>query len=429
MKKLLSLFVVAFAMNCFCPLVTHAQIWGPPTPFPDPNLRVWCMAEMNNELYVGGEFTMIGGVVANHIAKWNGSSWSAVGAGLNDVVSCMIVHNNKLYVGHGNYANNNDIEVWDGSTWAVALPGVVAHDFCLFNGQVIAATTTGLKIGSSQTWSNYGTQGGAGRVCVYNNEVYATNSFGNGISKWNGTTWVDVAGSVASPPEVYCMEVFNNKLIVGGRISSLGGITVYDIAQYDGNSWSNVGFQDGWSGGSSPGLVTDLCVDGNFLYILSFPGYWSNNNGGYWSGINKWDGLVWQNVGANSVGAIDAPVGDVIIRYNNGLIVGGVDHAIQQTWPFTYYLVGLTNYFNALEEFLVPDFSISPNPAADNITVTWQNADVKNLTLLDATGRSVRTYNVSGTQAQLSLEGLARGVYYLRDEDGYGIAEKVVVER
>ena len=34
-------------------------------------------------LYAGGAFTTAGGVAANHIAKWNGSSWSALGSGMN----------------------------------------------------------------------------------------------------------------------------------------------------------------------------------------------------------------------------------------------------------------------------------------------------------------------------------------------------------
>jgi hypothetical protein len=57
--------------------------------------------------------------------------------------------------------------------------------------------------------------------------------------------------------------------------------------------------------------------------------------------------------------------------------------------------------------------TIAPNPANNNITVTWAIPNVNTLTLSDATGRAVRTYNVSGTQAQLSLEGLASGVYFL----------------
>jgi hypothetical protein len=58
-------------------------------------------------------------------------------------------------------------------------------------------------------------------------------------------------------------------------------------------------------------------------------------------------------------------------------------------------------------------FTVYPNPANNTITVSWSNADVKTLTLRDASGRAVRTCNVNGTQAQLSLEGLASGVYFL----------------
>ena len=37
----------------------------------------------NGELVVGGRFTCAGGVPANYIAKWNGTSWSALGTGMD----------------------------------------------------------------------------------------------------------------------------------------------------------------------------------------------------------------------------------------------------------------------------------------------------------------------------------------------------------
>src|SRR5207245_3499654 len=30
----------------------------------------------SGNLYIGGDFTLVGDVIANHIAKWDGSSWS-----------------------------------------------------------------------------------------------------------------------------------------------------------------------------------------------------------------------------------------------------------------------------------------------------------------------------------------------------------------
>jgi len=38
-------------------------------------------------LYAGGNFTIAGGVAANRVAKWNGSSWSSLGSGVT--TGCM----------------------------------------------------------------------------------------------------------------------------------------------------------------------------------------------------------------------------------------------------------------------------------------------------------------------------------------------------
>ncbi len=43
----------------------------------------------NGDLIAGGEFTTAGGVAASRIARWNGSSWSAIGAGTNGVVTSL----------------------------------------------------------------------------------------------------------------------------------------------------------------------------------------------------------------------------------------------------------------------------------------------------------------------------------------------------
>ncbi len=42
-------------------------------------------------LYGGGLFTTAGGVAANFIARWNGSSWSPQGSGMNDTVLALSV--------------------------------------------------------------------------------------------------------------------------------------------------------------------------------------------------------------------------------------------------------------------------------------------------------------------------------------------------
>jgi hypothetical protein len=43
-------------------------------------------------LYAGGYFTTAGGVVANYIAKWDGSSWAPLGSGMNGEVLALTVY-------------------------------------------------------------------------------------------------------------------------------------------------------------------------------------------------------------------------------------------------------------------------------------------------------------------------------------------------
>ena len=66
---------------------------------------------------------------ANNIAQWNGSSWSALGSGMNGwCVSALAVSGSTLYAGGdfttagGNAAN--DIAQWNGSSWSALGSGI-----------------------------------------------------------------------------------------------------------------------------------------------------------------------------------------------------------------------------------------------------------------------------------------------------------------
>src|SRR5262249_44264714 len=57
------------------------------------------LAVSGSDVYVGGLFGTAGGVAANSIAKWDGSAWSALGSGLNGSVSALALSGSDLYVG------------------------------------------------------------------------------------------------------------------------------------------------------------------------------------------------------------------------------------------------------------------------------------------------------------------------------------------
>ena len=45
------------------------------------SVGVYALAVSGTNLYAGGDFTTAGGSAATNIAKWDGSSWSALGSG------------------------------------------------------------------------------------------------------------------------------------------------------------------------------------------------------------------------------------------------------------------------------------------------------------------------------------------------------------
>jgi hypothetical protein len=90
-------------------------------------------------LYAGGSFTTAGGVAAISIAKWNGSSWSALGNGMNGSVAALTAFNDgggpALYAGGAFTAAGlvaaNRIAKWNGSSWSALGSGVSDEVYAL----------------------------------------------------------------------------------------------------------------------------------------------------------------------------------------------------------------------------------------------------------------------------------------------------------
>jgi hypothetical protein len=83
----------------------------------------------NGDLVAGGDFTTAGGVAANRVARWNGTSWSPLGSGMSSFVSALAVLPNGDLVAGGQFTTAggvaaNRIARWDGSSWSPLGSGV-----------------------------------------------------------------------------------------------------------------------------------------------------------------------------------------------------------------------------------------------------------------------------------------------------------------
>jgi trimeric autotransporter adhesin len=86
------------------------------------NSFISSLALYKGELYVGGRFQKAWGDPGDNIVKWDGTSWSEVGNGLNDIVYGLKVFNGELYAGGyftdaGGIAGADHIARWDGTSW------------------------------------------------------------------------------------------------------------------------------------------------------------------------------------------------------------------------------------------------------------------------------------------------------------------------
>src|SRR5262245_58935348 len=80
----------------------------------------------NGDLVAGGKFTTAGAVIANNIARWDGSSWSALGTGMagsnSQVNALSSLPNGDLVAGGGfttaGGADAKRIARWNGTAWS-----------------------------------------------------------------------------------------------------------------------------------------------------------------------------------------------------------------------------------------------------------------------------------------------------------------------
>lgn len=231
-------------------------------------------------LYAGGDFTLAGGAAANYMASWDGSAWSSLGAGLNAPVSALAVDSN------GNvYASENPpyggwpppvyrVMVWNGVTWSVLGSAMNNRIFAL------ATSATGDVFAGGAFTS-------AGGVTA------------NRIARWNGTSWSSLGAGVNSTVATLAVAG-DGAVYAGGHFGTAGGQAAGYVARWNGTSWSAL------AGAGSPGsAVTELAVDGEGVVYAGWHFvYWDYNDRR--GRVSRWNGAGWTDHGDEMNRSLDA---------------------------------------------------------------------------------------------------------------------------
>ena len=227
---------------------------------------VYCEAmDSSGNLYLGGNFVQVGNVLANYVAEWNGTNWSALGAGVNNSVYALAVSGANVYAGGyftaaGNVTNVNYVAKWDGSNWSALGLGVgpvTSYDAT----QVRALTVMGTNLYAG---GNFTTAGG---------------NPADGIAEWNGSGWSPLGPGLGY---VYALAVIGTNLYAGGEFLYAGPIEVFEVAEWNGSKWSAMD-----SGVIGP--VSAFAVAGTNLYAggeFTIPDPVDATNVALWSNSN-----------------------------------------------------------------------------------------------------------------------------------------------
>lgn len=416
----------------------------------DNTVNVIVADTVSQVVYVGGSFNnSISGVSCSGVAMWingfAGWDWAPVGTGVNGEVTALMLHNNKLYVG-GNFTQAG----------SVAAKNVAVYDIALGQWQAMGQLDSTVRA-----------------FAVYNGSVYAAGTFTGYFSKWNGTAWQDIAQGYLYGQEARTLEVWDNKLVIGGNFELATGALRRHVATYDGTYMGTMGmgtltpvndfeahngklyaacdlyFQsdsaglcffdsNDWQVELKPNMqmiamfngvaIRKICSKGNALVAAGD----FNCGGGMTYGNNlmlvekqTYDTTTYTIVSPLLV--TDAGVNDVVLSGNN-LYFGGnfVTNMYTDTLNHVGYLEMLATGIND-EPVKSVKLNVYPNPAHDVVRIETGSMAMHVVELIDLTGKTVVKVNATGATQNISTQHLPAGIYTVRviTNNGVGVSRLV----
>ncbi len=237
-----------------------------------------CAFDHQGNLYVGGEFTSIGGMSANNIAKWNVTTgkWEALGKGSNGPVPALVIDSRDRVFASGYFTAADGttfqgLGIWDGQKWSpfgqflYGFPAVLAID--AFDNVYLAGSFMIAQYPSPQD-----------------------------VAKWNAAagTWQQLPTGLGG--NVVALTADNHGVLyaaVGWGHPNFSNPYVARLDTGASYGWSSIGVADAWIGALTLDSSGNLYAGGLFRGIGVVSA----------QGVAKWNGSAWQALGNGIHGA------------------------------------------------------------------------------------------------------------------------------
>ncbi|MFY9346021.1 MAG: hypothetical protein WAT39_26260, partial [Planctomycetota bacterium] len=292
------------------------------------------LAMPNGDLFAGGSFATAGGNAAARVARWNGSTWAGLGAGVNSPVTALALLTNGDVLVAGGFASAGGspalmFATWNGTAFT-AVPGLsssggiasavtplpggqfAAVGLFPFPGGATASVVVSSTAGVAPLPAPPGNGGSLRAMVRLANGDLVVGGFAvagaGAVVRWNGAAWSNLGPG--TPGVVNGLALTATGDLVAGGARSSGAYTGPTAAVFDGAAWNALG-------GPQPPAVRamvrlangDLVLGGTFT---SFGGVAANH-------VVRRSGTTFVPLGAG----VDGPVDALAVAPDGAVLVGG----------------------------------------------------------------------------------------------------------
>lgn len=295
-----------------------------------PGVNSWVTAMVNwdpdgpgprtSVLVLGGWFGTANNLNVGCIATWDPVSgeWGALGSGIGYYVGALAVLPDNDLVAGG---------------WFDSAGGVPASGIARWDGSAWHPLGTGVSRATYDSGVN-------ALVVLPNGDLIAAGKFVaaggvtvNNIARWNGQAWSDLnGGTQGDHPEIASLAALpDGSLVAAGSFDSIGGQPVARLARWRDGTWSDLDPPIGLAVDIVHANTAIVAPDGSLLV-----GGRSVSTSFFGAGfVSKWDGSSWTNLGIGTnlevLALTTSPDGDVIAG-GNFTSAGGVAASCIARW-------------------------------------------------------------------------------------------------